>query len=219
MIQDKAIWHSYATVVLIGTLALLGGCSDSSEQGQAQSDRDRDTATMAAIKAANKTSSSNISTKPRQNRGVVKSVESAAGYSYVEVDVLGDVFWLATMVTALQPGEKISWQDYALMTGFRSKALNREFDQILFVDRIHKDSGMTTAAHTGIVEESMNAAGYSFIRVDENGSSIWLAAPETSIEAGQSIRWSGGAAMQNFTSRSLNRVFDEIIFVGEVHVS
>jgi hypothetical protein len=75
------------------------------------------------------------------------------------------------------------------------------------------------AQHRGVVAESMNAAGYSFIRVDENGHSIWLAAPETSIRIGQSIQWQGGTQMRNFTSRSLNRVFDEIIFVSAVRVS
>lgn len=144
-------------------------------------------------------------------------VKMAGGYTYAMVDIGGDDFWLATAMTALQPGQSIAWQDYTMMTNFKSKALNQEFDQILFVDRLVDSAAM--AQHRGIVAESMNAAGYSFIRVDENGQSTWLAAPETSIKIGQSIRWQGGTQMRNFTSRSLNRVFDKIIFVSTVHAS
>ena len=89
----------------------------------------------------------------------------------------------------------------------------------VFVDRLFSAAGKAAAERRGIVAESMNAAGYSFIRVDEKGGSVWLAAPETPLEVGQTIEWTGGGAMHNFTSRSLNRVFDEIIFVDSVQIS
>jgi len=119
----------------------------------------------------------------------------------------------------VQPGQKIAWRDYAPMSNFKSKALGREFEQILFVDRVFDQQPASQAVQRGIVEESMNAAGYSFIRVDQNGNSIWLAVPEISIDVGQSISWSGGAPMRNFNSRSLGRTFDEILFVNAVHSS
>jgi hypothetical protein len=211
MHPTKVILRSSPAVLLVTTLLLSTGCTDSAPQNQVQSTPDNNAATMAAIKAANAPS------KPKQNQGVVKTVKMGGGYTYAMVDIGGDDFWLATTMTALQPGQEIAWQDYAMMANFKSKALNQEFDQILFVDRLIDSAAM--AQHRGVVAESMNAAGYSFIRVDENGHSIWLAAPETSIRIGQSIQWQGGTQMRNFTSRSLNRVFDEIIFVSAVRVS
>jgi hypothetical protein len=211
MHPTKVILRSSPAGLLVITLLLSVGCTDSVPQNQVQSTPDNNAATMAAIKAANAPS------KPKQNQGVVKTVKMGGGYTYAMVDIGGDDFWLATTMTALQPGQEIAWQDYAMMTNFKSKALNQEFDQILFVDRLIDSAAM--AQHRGVVAESMNAAGYSFIRVDENGHSIWLAAPETSIRIGQSIQWQGGTQMRNFTSRSLNRVFDEIIFVSAVRVS
>jgi hypothetical protein len=211
MHPTKVILRSSPAGLLVITLLLSVGCTDSVPQNQVQSTPDNNAATMAAIKAANAPS------KPKQNQGVVKTVKMGGGYTYAMVDIGGDDFWLATTMTALQPGQEIAWQDYAMMANFKSKALNQEFDQILFVDRLIDSAAM--AQHRGVVAESMNAAGYSFIRVDENGHSIWLAAPETSIRIGQSIQWQGGTQMRNFTSRSLNRVFDEIIFVSAVRVS
>ena len=211
MHPTKVILRSSPAGLLVITLLLSVGCTDSVPQNQVQSTPDNNAATMDAIQAANAPS------KPKQNQGVVKTVKMGGGYTYAMVDIGGDDFWLATTMTALQPGQEIAWQDYAMMANFKSKALNQEFDQILFVDRLIDSAAM--AQHRGVVAESMNAAGYSFIRVDEDGHSIWLAAPKTSIRIGQSIQWQGGTQMRNFTSRSLNRVFDEIIFVSAVRVS
>lgn len=153
---------------------------------------------------------------PRQNSGRVKSVNMASGYSYIEVDISGETFWLATAMTPVKPGDDIAWKDYALMKQFKSKGLNREFDQILFVDRIFKNTGQSNQLHSGTVIESMNSAGYSYIQVEENGTRIWLAAPESVVKAGQLIRWNSSAPMKNFNSPSLNRSFDEIYFVSEI---
>lgn len=214
---SKALRSSPA-VLLITALLMSTGCTDSTSQGQAQSSPDNQAATMDAIKAAN-TKVSSVPGKPKQNRGVVKAVKMGGGYTYARVDISGEDFWLATAMVALQPGQEIAWKDYAMMTNFKSKALNQTFDQILFVDRVIDPTANVAAQRHGIVAESVNSAGYSFIRVEENGSTVWLAAPEIQIDVGQSVQWSGGGQMRNFTSRSLNRVFDTIIFVNKLKVS
>jgi len=155
---------------------------------------------------------------PAQNNGTVKSNQKAGGYSYLEVDIDGEVFWLATAISSAQPGDKIAWKDHAMMANFTSKALGRTFKQILFVARVIPESELASRAHSGTVINSMNSAGYSYIQVEENGAQVWLAAPETRIEPGQSIGWDGGAPMRNFTSQSLNRSFDEIFFVSAIHL-
>ena len=191
-------------------LTLGAGCSDSAQQAQTQSAVD--TASSAAVQQSGTTRAP----VPARNNGVVSSAETAGAYTYIRVDIDGEEFWIATAATAVQPGQKIEWRDYALMHNFKSKALGREFEQILFVDKVFAEQAATASVQQGIVAESMNAAGYSFIRVDQDGDSLWLAAPETTISVGQSIRWSGGAPMRNFTSRSLNRSFDQILFVSAV---
>ena len=153
---------------------------------------------------------------PQQNSGRVKSVNTAAGYSYIEVDISGETFWLATAVTPVKPGDDIAWNDYALMEQFNSKGLNRVFDQILFVDRVFEKATVSQQKHSGTVIEAMNSAGYSYIQVEENGSRLWLAVPESVVEAGQLIRWNSAAPMRNFNSPSLNRTFDEIYFVSGI---
>ena len=107
-----------------------------------------------------------------------------------------------------------------MMKGFTSKAINRTFDQIMFIDRVALASGTDSSPsmHAGKVLEVMDSAGYSYIRVEDQGQSIWLAAPSTKLTTGQSISWSSGSPMRNFSSKSLDRTFDIIYFVGSVQV-
>lgn len=194
------------------TLMYLAGCSEASNSSAA-------TAPGNAAQAQTSAPVETASSLPARNAGLVMSNEMAGGYSYLEVDVDGAVFWLATSVTGVKPGDRVAWRDYAVMANFKSKALDREFVRILFVDRVMAETEAVARSHRGTVVESMNAAGYSYIQVEENGSRIWLAAPQTTIEVGQSILWSGGTPMRNFNSRSLERNFDEIIFVSAVQGS
>ena len=190
----------------------LPGCSESNVDSSAQGDANK---IVVSTAPAEEKAHAKV---PAQNRGMVKSNQKAGGYSYLEVDIDGEVFWLATAISSTQPGDKIAWKDHAVMANFTSKALGRTFKQILFVAQVMPESDLASRAHSGTVINAMNSAGYSYIQVEENGAQVWLAVPETHIEPGQSIRWDGGAPMRNFTSQSLNRSFDEIFFVSAVHL-
>jgi len=207
--NQKLLVSRWLLPAALAAIMQLPGCSESGNDSVVKSDAEKIVTSPEAV----------ARTTPAQNKGVVKSTEFGGGYSYIEVDISGDIFWLATAMNNVKPGDKIAWNDYAMMTNFNSKALNREFNQILFVDKVMTESALASQSHSGIVIESMNSAGYSYIHVEENGTRIWLAAPETKIEVGQSIRWNSGAPMRNFTSQSLNRKFNEIFFVNAVQNS
>ena len=157
-----------------------------------------------------------VAKNPLAKNGTLKSIKNAGGYSYLEVDIKGETFWLATAIINLKPGEEIAWKDFAVMKNFNSKSLNRVFEQILFVDRVLAVSALGRTQHQGVVLKAMDSAGYSYIHVEEKGKKIWLAAPSSSLQTGQTIRWYSGAAMRNFSSKTLKRTFDEIYFVNSV---
>lgn len=206
-----------AGVLLFGLAILLAaGCSETVSQKSPEAKASDQAVVAVEVAQPSMQQAGKSQRMPIQNAGVVKTVQNAGAYSYLQVDVAGEAFWLATSATPVQPGQKISWRDFAPMKNFKSKTLGREFEQILFVDRIYSAQAGAGTVQQGVVKESLSAAGYSFIRVDRNGGSIWLAAPEISVDVGQNISWSGGSPMRNFTSRSLDRTFDEILFVGSV---
>ena len=74
------------------------------------------------------------------------------------------------------------------------------------------------AQYQATVVSAMHAAGYTYIEVEANGQTTWVAASPVNAKKGDTVAWSGGATMQNFTSKSLRRTFPQIIFVDQVSV-
>lgn len=153
-----------------------------------------------------------------RNRGRVITAESASGYSYLQVEVGGKVVWLATKPIDVRPGEEIGWGDFAPMKNFTSKALGRTFDEILFVANVVPLSQQAAAGKQGRVLSSQTVAGYTYIEAESGGGTVWLAVPSSSVRVGDRITWSGGSTMRNFTSTSLSKTFDEIVFASGVQV-
>jgi hypothetical protein len=72
------------------------------------------------------------------------------------------------------------------------------------------------ATYTGKVLETMNAGTYTYIQVDTGKEKIWAAAPEFSVKVGDKVSFEEGLAMKDYKSKSLNRTFDSVYFVGGV---
>jgi len=64
----------------------------------------------------------------------------------------------------------------------------------------------------GNVLETMTSNGYTYLLIDAAQGKIWAAIPETQVKTGQNLTIAPGATMFNFTSKTLNRTFDRIIF-------
>jgi hypothetical protein len=72
--------------------------------------------------------------------------------------------------------------------------------------------------NTGKVLETMDASIYTYMQVTSPNGPVWLAASKTSVAKGNTISYPDGAVMTNFTSKSMNRTFDKIIFVDKIKV-
>jgi hypothetical protein len=70
------------------------------------------------------------------------------------------------------------------------------------------------AGPSGKVVETMDAAGYTYVRLEKNGKKTWVAVTQTKVAVGSKMSFQPGQEMQNFTSKTLNRTFDSIIFSG-----
>jgi hypothetical protein len=82
--------------------------------------------------------------------------------------------------------------------------------------RVPSAKAEATAAQvlSGKVVETMNAGGYTYVCLEKRGKKIWVAVPEMRVTVGQKIGFQPGMEMINFTSKSLNRTFERIIFSG-----
>ncbi len=68
------------------------------------------------------------------------------------------------------------------------------------------------AVLSGKVVETMNSGGYTYICIEKDGKKTWAAVLETKVAVGQDVVLQPGYEMINFTSKTLNRTFDKIIF-------
>lgn len=66
----------------------------------------------------------------------------------------------------------------------------------------------------GKVLETMDAAGYTYINVETDSGSKWIAVNQAAVEIGEEVSYIDGMVMKNFFSKSLDRTFPEIVFSG-----
>jgi hypothetical protein len=92
------------------------------------------------------------------------------------------------------------------------------------VDRKNKPKGMaamlastggeTTTHLSGKVTETVDAGGYTYINLEKDGKQTWAAVPTMKATVGEEMVLQPGAVMKNFTSKSLNKTFESVVFSG-----
>ncbi|MEH6628815.1 MAG: GW dipeptide domain-containing protein [Motiliproteus sp.] len=209
-------------VILSLSSIWLSGCSDDSEK---------------TAKSPEKTNAPAAQVQAKQhaaNEGLVLDTLSSGGYTYVEVEQNGNKLWLAGSGSNINKGEVISWGQAALMQNFTSKTLNRTFDKIYFVSSfigksaapVHSGINLSQPAPApvsapqdmGRVLSHTSAGGYTYVQAETPTGETWIAAPMFSIKDGDLVRWTGASKMTNFTSKTLNKTFAEILFVARAQV-
>lgn len=86
-------------------------------------------------------------------------------------------------------------------------------------DRIQLAAAKDQLPRKGKVISSIDASIYTYIELTENGKNVWIAAPTVKVKKGDMVRFSDGAIMSNFFSKSLNRTFPAVVFVGKAEVA
>lgn len=234
-------------LALMAALA-ASACSPKTEDSAAPAAQ---TSAPAATPAATPAAPATASASP--NTGKVLQIEEAGIYTYAEVDTGNQKLWIAGGHIEAKVGDTVQWGGYSEMYNFTSKALNRTFDQILFVNSWGLEGAAmesvkphgTPPAQTGMgdhapmtghppmaaggempmmggnsgkVQTVATAGGYSYLEVKQGDTTVWLAAPEFQVKEGENVQWAPGMTMRNFNAKSLNRVFDEIVFVESASV-
>ncbi len=72
---------------------------------------------------------------------------------------------------------------------------------------------------SGKLTETMNAGGYTYVKIILDNQPVWAAGPVTAVKTGDQISFSTGMPMNNFYSKSLQRDFKIIYFVGSFTVN
>jgi hypothetical protein len=65
---------------------------------------------------------------------------------------------------------------------------------------------------TGKILETMDAGGYTYMKIDTGLSQPWVAIPQSQVKVGEKVTYQAGMVMKNFSSKTLNRTFNSIVF-------
>lgn len=71
---------------------------------------------------------------------------------------------------------------------------------------------------SGTVTFAKTAGGYTYLKINEAGKEVWLAALPMEVAVGDQVEYAGGDVMKDFKSKAMNQTFDAIRFVSRVHV-
>jgi len=64
----------------------------------------------------------------------------------------------------------------------------------------------------GKILETMDSGGYTYVQLDTGKEKLWVATPLMKVSVGQEVDLAQGIEMAGFTSNTLKRTFDRIIF-------
>ena len=92
------------------------------------------------------------------------------------------------------------------------------FLSLLAISPAQAANGVVYRSNEGKVLSVKDAAGYTYLEVDNNGKKMWVAGPVTKVKVGNVVRFDDAMTMTNFTSKALRRTFDSILFVGGIQV-
>lgn len=91
----------------------------------------------------------------------------------------------------------------------------KDSNQYTTIKQPESQVNKTEETHKVEAKEFINA-GYTYVKVSENEKEYWIALQNTKIEVGQTYYFEGGIKKLNFTSKELNKTFEEILFVDAV---
>lgn len=70
----------------------------------------------------------------------------------------------------------------------------------------------------GKILEIKPAMGYKYLKIDENGTTTWVAIANAPVSVGDKIGFDKKTLMKNFKSKSLEQEFKEIYFASDVYL-
>jgi len=74
----------------------------------------------------------------------------------------------------------------------------------------------TKLVNSGKVLDVIDSPMYTYLQVTGSNGPLWIAAYKIDVSKGTEVKYSGGVTMVKFHSKSLDRTFDQIIFVDSL---
>jgi hypothetical protein len=105
----------------------------------------------------------------------VKEVEQVGNYTYLLVKARGPEYWVAVPSMEASPGETYQYQGGMLMKDFYSQELNRNFEEVLFLEAIFPEGGAQQHEVQEMTPGSMTVIEKSKVRVEAGEGTLSIA--------------------------------------------
>jgi len=76
----------------------------------------------------------------------------------------------------------------------------------------------STPIFYGKILQISSAMGYKYLKVDENGTTLWVAIANAPVNIGDTIGYDKQTIMTNFKSKTLGKTFEKVIFASDVYL-
>ena len=93
--------------------------------------------TLGSSAGVNKKDIKTESSKLHISFGKILQVEKAKGYTYLKVDQNGVQKWVTIANLPVKKGDIIGYNDKLVMKNFKSKALGKTFDEVIFATKVY----------------------------------------------------------------------------------
>ncbi|EKD41394.1 MAG: Nucleic acid binding, OB-fold, tRNA/helicase-type [uncultured bacterium] len=81
---------------------------------------------------------------------------------------------------------------------------------------VHEGMPHQESTFKGKVTQTMDSGGYTYIAINKDGKEVWAATKLMKVAVGDDVAFAIDMPMTNFTSKTLNRTFDQIYFVKSI---
>lgn len=157
----------------------------------------------------------NLGLRYVDGRGVAKDSAEAAKWFRKAADQ-GNANGQFELGYMYENGKGVAKDEVEAVKWYQKAAAQGNADAIRRLENANTKSSLQ---RNGKVLSSIDAGIYTYIELTENGKTIWIAAPTIKVKKGDIIRFSEGAIMSNYFSKSLDRTFESVIFVGKAIVA
>jgi hypothetical protein len=216
------------SVMSIVMVLSLSSCKETNEKPKTQTDPQTQT---------KQTPVQRVAPAAGTHTAVVSEVIHTTSYTYLKVKEASAEIWLAIPKKDVKVGETISYQNPMEMTDFKSKELNRTFESVFFLGGVTSQSDsapnkkpnetapvakvaggflVTADTHTVVIQQVIDTDSYTYLKVKEADVEAWLAISKSQMAVGETITFQNPMEMREFKSKTLNKTFEVIYFLGKV---
>ncbi|AFL68080.1 hypothetical protein [Sulfurospirillum barnesii] len=94
------------------------------------------------------------------HEGVIKEGIQGGGYTYLEIEEAGKTYWIAVEGIEIVKGMEVRFEEEMRAKNFKSKALNRSFDELVFASNLQHRTDVSNKGNVELIQNKVEQSPY-----------------------------------------------------------